>query len=85
MRPSYSGLEGMDLGVGERLRAIVTDRRVEDDASGRVESIHIEAEEKAVAGGGLVVEARGNAPNRCLFLALMPRLELSALMVFDTC
>ena len=62
MRPSQAGLEVMHVSVSEGLQSIVADGGIGDDASGRVEAVHVETEEEAVASGGLVIQARGEHP-----------------------
>ena len=62
MRPSRAGLECTHVGVRQRLRPVVTHSWVNDDASGRVEAVEIQAQEQAIAGSGLIVESRSNHP-----------------------
>ena len=60
VRPAETGLEGTHVGVRQRLCPIVSDCRVGDYASGRVEPVQIQAEEQAIAGAGLVVQTGRN-------------------------
>ena len=60
--PSHGGLEGTDIGVGQGLRAIVADRRVKDDASGRIEVVEIEGEKQAIPLRGLIIQPGRDHP-----------------------
>ena len=60
MRPSQARLEIVHIVVSQRLRPINSYRADGDNASGRVEPVHIEAQEQAIPGTGLVVQPGGN-------------------------